>query len=84
MEEKEWVKRPLSAKQQEIYAYVAGYIEDNLKFEGKPIAPTRREIVDKLGISEQAVSAHLKEIKNKGWIRFTDGGWRNIELIPKQ
>lgn len=76
--EKEWIKRPLSAKQTEVYAYVAGYITDN------GYAPTRREIVEKLNISEQAVSAHLREIKNKGWIRFTDGGWRNIELIPKQ
>ena len=82
--EKEWTKRPLSAKQLEVYAYVAGYIEDNLRETGKPTAPTRREIVEKLGITEQAVSAHLREIKNKGWIRFTDGGWRNIELIPKQ
>lgn len=76
-QQKEWVKRPLSEKQREIYAYVAGYITD------QEYAPTRREISERLGISHQAITAHLREIKNKGWISFKDGGHRNIELIPK-
>jgi SOS-response transcriptional repressor LexA len=77
MQEKKWEQIPLTKKQEDVYVYVAGYITD----EG--YAPTRREIVAKLCISEQAVSAHLREIKNKGWIKFTSGGWRNIELIEE-
>lgn len=69
--------RPLSSRQRDVYSYVAGYITDN------GYAPMRREIAASLGISEQAVTSHLREIKSKGWIRFTSGGWRNIELIPK-
>lgn len=75
MTEKKWEKYPLTKKQEDVYSYVAGYITDD------GYAPTRREIGDKLNISEQAVSAHLREIKNKGWIKFTGGGWRNIELV---
>lgn len=74
----EWIMRPLSERQRDVYAYIAGYITDN------GYSPTRTEIAMKLNITEQAISAHLREIKNKGWIRFTDGGWRNIELIPAE
>lgn len=69
--------KQLTEKQQRVYAYVAGYILDN------GYSPTGQEIAERLHISPQAVSMHLKSLKEKGLIEFNGKKFRNVDLIPK-
>ncbi len=69
--------KQLTEKQEKIYAYVAGYILDN------SYSPTLQEIAEKIHISPQAVSMHLKSLRDKGWIEFNGKKHRSIELVPK-
>jgi repressor LexA len=68
------MKEKLTPRQEDIYAYIAGYITDN------GYSPTYTEVSDKLNISTQAVEAHIKTIVKKGWLRFNNQRYRKLEL----
>jgi len=70
-------KIPLTKKQEDLYCFVAGYIDDN------GYAPTGQEIAERLGTTSQMVDQHLKNIAAKGWIKFNGKRYRKIELVPK-
>jgi SOS-response transcriptional repressor LexA len=67
----------LTEVQQNVYAYIAGYITD----EG--YSPTYQEIAMKTNLTTQMVESHVKNIIRKGWIKFNGKKFRKIELIPK-
>jgi SOS-response transcriptional repressor LexA len=67
----------LTTAQREIYAYIAGFIEDN------NCSPTYQEIAMRVGSTTQMVEAHIKNIVKKGYIQFNGNKHRKIELIPK-
>lgn len=72
-------KPKLTPAQTDVYAYVAGYIEDN------GYSPTLQEISEKLGISPQAVAKHLRGIRCAKMITYdSKKKWRNIVLIPDE
>ena len=71
------MKEKLTKTQEDIYAYVAGYIEDN------GYSPTYQEIAMRTESTTQMVESHVKNIAKKGWIRFNGKKHRRIELIPK-
>ena len=72
------MREKLTPKQLEIYAYIAGYITDNV------YSPTYYEISLKIGSSIQSIDAQVKNIIKKGWIKFNGKKHRKLELIPKQ
>lgn len=66
----------LTTTQEKIYAYIAGYIEDN------KYSPTYQEIAMRMDSTTQMVESHVKNIAKKGFIRFNGKKHRRIELIP--
>jgi len=68
----------LTKRESDIYAYVAGYIQDN------NYSPTRLEIAEKFGISPQAIQKHIVGLCYAGMIGIYPGKKRNIELLPSQ
>ena len=70
------MKEKLTPKQEDIYAYVAGYITDN------GYSPTYTEIANKLGITTQMIDTHIKNIIKKKWLKFNTRRSRKLELIP--
>lgn len=71
------MKEKLTKTQEDIYAYVAGYIQDN------GYSPTSQEIAMRIGSTTQMVESHVKNIIKKGWIRHNGSRFRKLELIPK-
>lgn len=65
----------LTKKQEEVYAYIAGYITDY------GYSPTYQEVAEKLSMTTQSVEAHVKTLVKKGWIGFN--GKRHRKLILK-
>lgn len=65
----------LTKKQEEVYAYIAGYITDY------GYSPTYQEVAEKLSMTTQSVEAHVKNLVKKGWIGFN--GKRHRKLILK-
>lgn len=72
------MKEKLTKAQEDIYAYVAGYIQDN------GYSPTSQEIAMRIGSTTQMIEAHLKNIFKKGWLSYNGKKFRKIELVPKQ
>ena len=72
------MKEKLTKTQEDIYAYVAGYIEDN------GYSPTSQEIAMRVGSTTQMIEAHLKNIVKKGWLNYNGKKFRKMELVPKQ
>jgi SOS-response transcriptional repressor LexA len=70
-------KEKLTSVQEKVYAYIAGYIEDN------KYSPTYQEIAMRTDLTTQMVESHVKNIAKKGWIQFNGKKFRKIELIPK-
>jgi len=70
-------KEKLTPKQEDIYAYVAGYIVDN------GYSPTYQEIASKLGITTQMVESHIKNIVKKDWLKFNGKRHRKLHLNPE-
>lgn len=68
-------KTPLTKTQENIYAFVAGYYDDN------GYAPTGQEIAEKFGTTSQVVDQHLRNIAAKGWIKFNGKRYRKIDLV---
>jgi len=69
------MKQELTKVQENIYAYVAGYIEDN------GYCPTYMEIAERTNLSVQAVEAHLKTLVKKGWLNNNGKKYRKYSLI---
>lgn len=72
------MKEKLTKTQEDIYAYVAGYIQDN------GYSPTSQEIAMRIGSTTQMIEAHLKNIVKKGWLSYNGKKFRKMELVPKQ
>jgi len=72
------MKEKLTKIQEDVYAYIAGYIDDN------GYSPTYQEIAMRTDLTTQMVESHVKNIAKKGWIRFNGKKFRKLELIPKQ
>jgi len=71
-------KQQLTERQKDVYAAIAGYIQD-YKY-----SPTYQEVAERTGMSAQMVEAHVKNIIAKGWLKFRSGQkHRKLELIPK-
>ena len=69
--------KKLTPTQETIYAYVAGYIQD----EG--YSPTYQEIAVRTGLTTQMAEAHIKNIVKAGYLQFNGKKFRKLELIPK-
>lgn len=67
-------KLPLTAKEEEILAYIYGYIDDNL------YSPTRKEIADKFKMTTQAAHYFIGKLIEKDKLKLSTGKWRNIKL----
>lgn len=78
------MKEPLTKVQEKIYAYIAGYIDDNIKEYGKSIAPTSQEIAIATNLTTQMVESHVKNIVAKKWLAYNGKRFRKIELVPKK
>lgn len=72
---------PLTKREQDIYAFILGYIVDN------GWSPTRQEIADNFKFSPTASQKFLDALSDKGKIRLLKGEGkrinRNIVLINK-
>ncbi|NCD40587.1 MAG: hypothetical protein EOL88_00695 [Bacteroidia bacterium] len=75
------VNLPLTSREEDIFAYILGYIVDN------NYSPTRQEIADKFSISPTGAQKFIQSLIDKGRIRVIKkkGGrvWRNIVLVKK-
>lgn len=69
------MKNELTEKQTQIYAFVAGYIDDN------GFCPTNQEVAERVGICSSAVEAHLKNIASKGWLIYNGKKFRKFQLV---
>jgi len=70
-------KEKLTPIQEKVYAYIAGYITDF------GFSPTYQEIAIRTGTTTQAVEGHVKNLVEKGWVKFNPSKkFRKIELIP--
>lgn len=56
------MRAPLTARQQEIWDFILGYIEEN------KISPRIADIAGHVGLAYPTVHAHLSSLKSKGWI----------------
>jgi len=65
---------PLTKKEEDILAYIYGYIDDN-KF-----SPTRQEIAEKFKITRPGVDYFVYQLAEKGKIKITPNKWRNIKI----
>lgn len=72
------MKEKLTTTQEKIYAYVAGYIDDN------GYSPTYQEIAMRTDLTTQMVESHVKNIVAKGWLKYNEKKFRKLELIPKK
>lgn len=69
------MKEKLTKTQEEIYAYIAGYIEDN------KYSPTYQEIAMRMDSTTQMVESHVKNIISKGWLKVNGKKFRKLELV---
>jgi SOS-response transcriptional repressor LexA len=69
------MRLPLTEKEEDILAYVYGYIDDN------KYSPTRQEIGDKFGMSKQAANCFIGKLVEKGKLKILANKWRNIKII---
>jgi SOS-response transcriptional repressor LexA len=65
--------QPLTKKQTDIYAWIVAYIESH------GYSPTVREICKAFKFaSPQGAHCHLRPLRKKGWVTWTDGASRTI------
>jgi Mn-dependent DtxR family transcriptional regulator len=67
-------KLPLTDREEDILAYIYGYIDDN-KF-----SPTRQEIADKFKMARPGADYFVNQLAEKGKIKITPNKWRNIKI----
>jgi SOS-response transcriptional repressor LexA len=67
-------KLPLTTREEEILAYIYGYIDDN------HYSPTRKEIADKFKMSAQGAQHFIQQLIEKNKIKISTGKWRNIKV----
>lgn len=65
---------PLTEKENEILAYIYGYIIDH------GFSPTRQEIADKIGASKAGAGYFVAQLVEKGKLKITNSRWRNIKI----
>ena len=67
--------QPLTDRQREILAWLAGYIRDH------GFSPTVREVVQAFGFhGPSGAMAHLRPLKRKGWITWQEGHARTLRV----
>ena len=67
-------KLPLTTREEEILAFIYGYIDDN------HYSPTRKEIADKFKMSTQAAHYFIGKLIEKDKLKLSAGKWRNIKI----
>jgi SOS-response transcriptional repressor LexA len=65
----------LSPRQAEIYRYIQTYCT------GRGISPTFREIAVGTGLALSTVTAHIKAMKDNGFIIWDDGTARSVRIV---
>jgi len=68
------MKLPLTKKENEVLAYIYGYIIDY------GFSPTRKEIADKINTSNQGADYFTMKLVKKGKLKITNSRWRNIKI----
>jgi repressor LexA len=68
-------KLPLTSREEEILAYIYGYIDDN------GYSPTRQEIAEKFKMRKAAADYFVNQLSEKGKIKITPNRWRNIKIV---
>lgn len=68
------MKEKLTKIQEDVYAYIAGYIDDN------GYSPTYQEIAMRTDLTTQMVESHIKNIVAKGWLKYNGKKFRKLEL----
>lgn len=70
------MKKPLTIKQESVYSFICGYIEQNKK------SPTREEVRNFLGVkSINSISQYLEALESGGYISRRRHDKRNIYLV---
>lgn len=69
-------KEPLTKRQEDMYAFIAGYIQDY------GYAPASIEIAMKFQMTTQGVDQHVKNLVRKGWLDYSGGRYHKIKLVP--
>lgn len=70
------MKKPLTIKQESVYSFIRGYIEQNKK------SPTREEVRNFLGVkSINSISQYLEALESGGYISRRRHDKRNIYLV---
>lgn len=69
-------KLPLTDKEEQVLAYIYGYIDEN------GYSPTRKEIADKFEITRQGAESFISNLELKGKIRIIKANFaRNIKIV---
>jgi len=68
------MKLPLTKKENEVLAYIYGYIIDH------GFSPIRKEIADKINTSNQGADYFVMKLVKKGKLKITNSRWRNIKI----
>ena len=68
-------RQPLTARQQEVLAWIDGYIDTH------GFSPTIRQIGHDFGWTTNGVMCHLRPMKKKGWITWIEGEARTLRVI---
>ena len=67
------VKAPLSENEKMVWGFINSYFCDY------PYSPTRKEIAEGVGfLSIQQADDCVRNMVNKGWLKLSGRGWRNI------
>lgn len=65
---------PLTEKENEILAYIYGYISDN------NCSPSRHEIAEKFKMSKAGADYFIGQLIQKNRLKVVSGKWRNIRI----
>jgi SOS-response transcriptional repressor LexA len=69
---------PLTEKENEVLAYIYGYISDN------GFSPTRQEIAKKIKTSRPGADYFVTQLVEKGKLKIGQNKWRNIKINEKK
>ena len=68
-------RQPLTPRQQDVLAWIGGYIDSH------EYPPTIREIANQYGWTTNGVMCHLRPMRKKGYITWTEGCSRTLRVI---
>lgn len=68
-------RQPLTARQQDVLDWIAGYIDTH------GFSPTIRQIGHAFGWTTNGVMCHLRPMRKKGYVDWVDGCSRTLRVI---